>query len=157
MKHIILLLAFLLILLIPYSVFTQKVITELPALVEKGTYTVAEEVFIQSVEDEISQRFRFKKIRRLALEKRKLEDDTDSLINKLVSLEEERDSLYNVINNELILANDTIKKRVVYLDKTIGKIFIEYKSLKRKNSKLKKRIFVSVLGNVALVIIIIIL
>jgi hypothetical protein len=157
MKYIILLIALLLVLLIPYSVFSQKVIEQLPALVQDGTYTVKEEVFIQSVDDEINQRHRFRKIRTLTLEKKQLEVNTDSLVRRLVLLETERDSLYTIINDELILANDTIKERVVYLDKTIAKIFTEYKALRRKNTKLKKKIFVSAVGNVILVAIIIIL
>ncbi len=157
MKYIILLIALLLVLLIPYSVFSQKVIEQLPALVQDGTYTVKEEVFIQSVDDEINQRHRFRKIRTLTLEKKQLEVNTDSLVRKLALLETERDSLYTIINDELILANDTIKERVVYLDKTIAKIFTEYKALRRKNTKLRKKIFVSAVGNVILVAIIIIL
>lgn len=137
--------------------FSQKVIEQLPALVQDGTYTVKEEVFIQSVDDEINQRHRFRKIRTLTLEKKQLEVNTDSLVRRLVLLETERDSLYTIINDELILANDTIKERVVYLDKTIAKIFTEYKALRRKNTKLKKKIFVSAVGNVILVAIIIIL
>jgi len=143
---------YLLILLIPLKIFSQDTIRTLPVLVNEGTYTLTEEAFIQSVDEEIEQRRRFKKIRKLALQKQKLEYSADSLLVNIKSLESERDSLVDVINKEIQYATDEVKSRILYLEDELRTTWDNYQKLLANRRKIKKRLFFSFSGNVILVL-----
>lgn len=130
--------------------YGQDTIKKLPALVGDGTYVVTEEVFIQSVDDEIKQRHRFKRIRKIALEKKELEKGVDSLLVKLSALEDERDSLYTTINEDILLINNESKTKLIFLEAEIRKLKRRVYALDERKKKINRRFITSLIFNIGL-------
>lgn len=126
---------------------------DLPTLISNDTIVINDEVWIESVESEKHQRHKIvvlkrklDKVRNILKKKQGYEIEIGLLIDKTVSLENERDSLLLVIRKDIGVVNESVKKRLVRVSEQLDIVKTQYFILKDK----KRKVWWTAAGSIAL-------
>ena len=133
-----------------------------PSIVKDGTVYVPNEVWVEPIDSEIKQRHtinvlskKLVKTRAILKKKKGLEHELDSLLQETMNLQNKRDSLVEVINTEIDKNSEELISSIHKLQNRVDFLYKKYQQVYESRRKIRKKLFVSIAGNVILAVIIV--
>lgn len=141
-----------------------------PTIIEDEAVYLKGEMWVETVEDEIKQRHKIDVLtKNLGIAKRKLhkiniilkkkrrnELKMDSLIYEISNISRERDSLLTIVDQEIGLNRKKLLSKIYNLESRLDFVYGKYVTASQEKKILRKKLFLSIAGNVILVAVLIV-
>ena len=144
--------------------------SQVPTIIENEEVYIKGEMWLETVEDEIKQRHKIdvlnknlgiakrklNKINVILKKKRRNELKMDSLIYEISNISKERDSLLTIVEQEIGLNRKKLLSKIYNLESRLDIVYGKYVNATQEKRILRKKLFLSIAGNVILVAVLIV-